>query len=85
MTLQEIKHQETLNNTESTGLLMVSYAMIEYLADKYSKGQRFTKDEKLNCYAYDKKSRKYISCINSNGDCFIDEYNSIRELQEDFN
>ena len=77
--------KQWINTRKTKQLLFVSAAMIEYLADKYNKGQQYTKGEMINCYAYDSKTKKYISCINSNGNCFIEEYNSIRELQEDFN
>lgn len=78
---------EWLENTDkiAKNLLMVNYAMIEYLVDKYSKGQKYTKGEMLDCYAYDPKTRKYYSCINSGGDCFVEEYNNIQELHSDFN
>ena len=81
MTIQEITQQPTPET--AIDLFMVSIAMIDYLVDKYNKNQKYTKGEKINCYAYDKTTKKYMSFINSNGDCFVDEYNSLTELQQD--
>lgn len=74
-----LKHQEALNKN----LLLVNVSMIEYLVDKYDKGQQYTTSEKIDCYAYDKATNTFIACVNSNGDCFIYEYNNIKELKLD--
>lgn len=80
----EARDQKLKEIEKVTNLLFVSYAMIEYLVDKYDKEQQYTKGEKLDCYSYDPKTKKYYSCINSNGDCYIYQYDSINELREDF-
>lgn len=76
-----LQHHEEIE----TSLIFVNAAMVEYLVDKYSKEQQYTKSEMLDCYAYDKQHNIYYACINSGGDCFIDQYNSLQELQQDFN
>jgi hypothetical protein len=75
---------EWLEAEKPQELLFVNYSMIEYLVNKYDKGQKYSKGEMLDCYAFDTKTEKYIVCINSNGDCYIYQYDSINELREDF-
>lgn len=60
--------EEAKTNSE---LLMVSYAMIEYLQDKKLKDQQYTKGEMINCYSYNKQTGNYILCVNSKGHCHI--------------
>lgn len=81
MTIQELREHPTPET--AIDLFMVNISMIDYLVDKYNKKQKYTRSEKVNCYAYDEQTKKYISCINRNGDCFIDEYTSLQELQQD--
>lgn len=74
---------EWLEAEKPQELLFVNYSMIEYLVDKYSKEQKYFNSELLDCYAYDPTTQKYYTCLNSGGDCFIDEYNSMEELVQD--
>ena len=63
--------KQWLNSKIQDNLLFVSYEMIEYLQDKNLKDQQYTKGEMINCYAYNKQTRQYILCVNSNGRCLI--------------
>lgn len=62
--------------------LFVNIAMLEYLADKFNKKQKYTVGEMLDCYAYNNKTNTYILCLNSCGYCILEHYNSLQELKE---
>jgi hypothetical protein len=67
---------------EEDELLFVTNSMIEYLADKYSKQEKYTNGEMLDCYAYDKSTNTFTLCLNSCGTCILEHYNSLQQLKE---
>jgi len=62
-----------------------SIKFVNKLINKYDKSFKYSRDELVDCYAYDSKSKRYITCCNSSGDCFVEEFRKKSSVEDYFN
>lgn len=53
--------------------------VIKKLVKKYGEKQKFTEEEKGLFLAYDKKSKTWTACDNSDGSCWVEDFKSRRD------
>lgn len=49
---------------------------ISRIIDNYDAKKEYSVEELDDFYAYSQKSKKYICCSNSTGDCWVEEFNT---------
>ena len=54
---------------------------LNYLAEKFYNEENYTDEEMNNYYCYDNKTQKFVTCFNKSGDCFREEFKTLKAVE----